>query len=112
MLPLTLYSYKNYFLIITQKKEIDKTFYKFFRIKLEEFQYINVYILSKEDVAVSKIIRLADKDIEDLEQIIPKCNKNTLNKIIEEILNRDDLFESKKDGFKRNLKIFREKYNV
>ena len=112
VLPLTLYSYKNYFLIITQKKEIDKTFYKFFRIKLEEFQYINVYILSKEDVAVSKIIRLADKDIEDLEQIIPKCNKNKLNKIIEEILNRDDLFESKKDGFKRNLKIFREKYNV
>ena len=112
VLPLTLYSYKNYFLIITQKKEIDKTFYKFFRIKLEEFQYINVYILSKEDVAVSKIIGLADKDIEDLEQIIPKCNKNTLNKIIEEILNRDDLFESKKEGFKRNLKIFREKYNV
>ncbi len=87
VLPLTLYSYKNYFLIITQKKEIDKTFYKFFRIKLEEFQYINVYILSKEDVAVSKIIGLADKDIEDL-------------------------FESKKEGFKRNLKIFREKYNV
>ena len=86
--------------------------YKERAIKLEEFQYINVYILSKEDVAVSKIIRLADKDIEDLEQIIPKCNKNKLNKIIEEILNRDDLFESKKDGFKRNLKIFREKYNV
>lgn len=86
--------------------------YKERAIKLEEFQYINVYILSKEDVAVSKIIRLADKDIEDLEQIIPKCNKKTLNKIIEEILNRDDLFESKKDGFKRNLKIFREKYNV
>ena len=86
--------------------------YKERAIKLEEFQYINVYILSKEDVAVSKIIRLADKDIEDLEQIIPKCNKNKLNKIIEEILNRDDLFESKKDGFKRKLKIFREKYNV
>ena len=86
--------------------------YKERAIKLEEFQYINVYILSKEDVAVSKIIRLADKDIEDLEQIIPKCNKKTLNKIIEEILNRDDLFESKKDRFKENLKIFREKYNV
>jgi len=30
---LTLYSYKNYFLIITQKKENDNTFYKFFKIK-------------------------------------------------------------------------------
>ncbi len=86
--------------------------YKERAIKLEEFQYINVYILSKEDVAVSKIIRLEDKDMEDLEQIILKCDKNTLNKIINEIINREDLFESKKEGFKRNLKIFREKYNV
>lgn len=32
-----------------------------------------------EDVTVSKIIRLAQKDIEDLEQIIPNCDKNVLN---------------------------------
>ena len=75
-------------------------------------QNINVYILSREDVAVSKIIRLAEKDIEDLNQIIPKCDKNILNNIIEEILNREDLFESKKTEFKKKLKIFKEKYNV
>lgn len=80
--------------------------------KIDEFKYINVYILSKEDVAISKIIRLADKDIEDLNQIIPNCDKNILNSIIEEILQRDDLFESKRNEFKRKLKIFREKYNV
>lgn len=34
----------------------------------------------------SKIIRLAEKDIEDLNQIIPKCNKDLLNQIINEIL--------------------------
>lgn len=86
--------------------------YKKRAIKLEEFKYINVYILSKEDVAISKIIRLADKDIEDLEQIIPKCNKKILNDVIEEVLNRSDLFESKKSEFEKKLKIFREKYNV
>lgn len=86
--------------------------YKKRAIKLEEFKYINVYILSKEDVAISKIIRLADKDIEDLEQIIPKCNKKILNDVIEEVLNRNDLFESKKSEFEKKLKIFREKYNV
>lgn len=86
--------------------------YKDRAIKLQEFNYINVYILSKEDVAVSKIIRMGEKDIEDLNQIIPKCNKNTLNFIIEEILNRKDLFESKKKEFIKKLKIFREKYNV
>ena len=86
--------------------------YKDRAIKLEEFQYINVYIVSKEDIAVSKIIRLAQKDIEDLNQIIPNCDKIVLNNIIEEILNREDLFESKKLEFERKLKIFREKYNV
>lgn len=81
-------------------------------IKLDEFKYINVYILSKEDIAVSKIIRLAQKDIEDLDQLIPNCNKKVLNNIIDEVLNRQDLFESKKQEFERKLKVFREKYNV
>lgn len=86
--------------------------YKKRAIKLEEFQYINVYILSKEDIAISKIIRLAPKDLDDLDQIIPNCNKEVLNKIIEEVLNRDDLFESKRSEFEKKLKIFREKYDV
>lgn len=86
--------------------------YKERAMKLEEFKYINVYILSKEDVAISKVIRLAEKDIEDLNQIIPNCDKNILNSIIEEILNREDLFESKKTEFIKKIKIFREKYNV
>lgn len=86
--------------------------YKDRAIKLEEFTYINVYILSKEDVAVSKIIRLAEKDLEDLDQIIHYCNKDVLRKIIQEILDREDLFESKKEEFKRKLYIFKEKYNV
>ena len=78
-------------------------------IKLDEFNYINVYILSKEDVVVSKIIRLAEKDIEDLNQIVPKCDKELLNSIIKEILDRDDLFDSKKNEFIKKLSIFREK---
>ena len=86
--------------------------YKQRAIKLEEFKYINVYILSKEDIAISKIIRLAPKDIEDLNQIIPKCNKELLNSIIEEVLNREDLFESKRSEFEKKLKIFKEKYDV
>ncbi len=86
--------------------------YKERATKLDGFEYINVYILSKEDVVISKIIRMADKDIEDLNQIMPNCDKKVLNQIIDEILAREDLFESKKEGFINNLKIFREKYNV
>jgi len=81
-------------------------------IKLDDFKYINVYILSKEDIAISKIIRLAQKDIEDLDQIIPKCDKKALNNIIKEIIDREDLFESKKTEFIKKLKKFREIYNV
>ena len=86
--------------------------YKERATKLDGFKYINVYILSKEDIAVSKIIRLAEKDIEDLNQIIPNCDKGLLNSIICEIISREDLFESKKAEFVKKLKIFREKYNV
>ena len=71
-----------------------------------------IYILSKEDIAISKVIRLAPKDLEDLDQIIPKCNKEILNKVIEEILKRDDLFESKRNEFIKKLQFFKEKYNV
>ena len=63
-------------------------------------------------MAISKIIRLAEKDIEDLNQIIPKCDTKILNKIIDEIINREDLFESKKTEFLKKLIVFREKYNV
>lgn len=52
------------------------------------------------------------EDIEDLNQIMPNCDKNVLKQIINEILSREDLFESKKEGFVKNLNIFREKYNV
>lgn len=86
--------------------------YKKRALKLDEFKYINVYILSKEDIAISKVIRLESKDIEDLDEIIPKCNKEILNKIIDEVLNREDLFESKRNEFIKKLEIFREKYNV
>lgn len=86
--------------------------YKERAIKLNEFNYINVYILSKEDIIISKIIRLADKDYEDINQMMPNCDKDILNKIINEILERKDLFDSKKIEFEKKLKVFREKYNV
>lgn len=86
--------------------------YKKRAIKLNGFEYINVYILSKEDVAISKIVRLAEKDIQDLDQIIKQCDKSVLNNIINEILERKDLYERKKEGFEKNLEKFRERYNV
>ncbi|WPX08708.1 DUF6036 family nucleotidyltransferase [Anaerocellum danielii] len=80
--------------------------------RLDGFDYLSVYILSKEDIVVSKIIRFDEKDIEDIDKLMPSCNKELINKIIEEILNRKDFFEIKKKRFSENLKTFRVRYNV
>ena len=86
--------------------------YKDRAIRLKGFEYIKVYILSMEDIAISKVIRLAKKDLEDLEEILPKCDKEILNNIIEEVLKRNDLYESKKRAFREKLEIFKRRYNV
>lgn len=94
--------------VLHEMEDVTKLF------KLEPF---DIYLMGGSacmlgEYTISKIIRLAEKDIEDLNQIIPKCDKKVLNEIIDEIINRDDLFKSKKEGFIKNLQIFREKYNV
>lgn len=80
--------------------------------KLEEFKYINAYLLSPEDIIVSKIIRLEEKDIEDIDQLIEASSKELINQIIDEVLERENLFKSKKIEFKKKLEVFKERYNV
>ena len=72
----------------------------------------DIYILSVEDIIVSKIIRLEEKDINDIDRLIVHANKKLINQIISEVLLRKDLFEIKKEQFQRNLAIFKERYNV
>ncbi len=87
-------------------------YYKDRAKKLEKFTYLNVYILSAEDIIISKIIRLEDKDFEDIDELIRIADKNKLRVIIDEVLNRDDLYDSKKAEFIKKLKLFKERYNV
>jgi hypothetical protein len=77
-----------------------------------KFNYLNVYLLSVEDIIVSKIIWLEQKDIEDIDLLINAADKCLINQIIEEVLSRNDLFESKKEQFIKQLPQFREKYHV
>lgn len=80
--------------------------------KLDKFSYLNIYLLSVEDIIVSKIIRLAEKDLEDIDILINMANKELINEIIFEVLSRNDLYKSKKEQFERQLVQFRERYNV
>ena len=86
--------------------------YKVRAKKLEEFKYINVFLLSAEDIIVSKIIRLEEKDKEDIDALIKIADIDLINQIIDEVLSRDDLYESKKQGFIQQLLTFREEYHV
>lgn len=86
--------------------------YKERAIKLDKFKYINAYLMSPEDIIVSKIIRLEGKDIEDIDELIKVADKELINQIISEVLDRQDLFESKKEGFRKQLKLFKGRYNV
>ena len=65
-----------------------------------------------EDIIVSKIIRLEQKDIEDIDELMDIANKELINLVINEVLLRDDLYEFKKNQFIKRLPQFRERYYV
>lgn len=80
--------------------------------RLDQFKTISVFILSPEDIIASKIIRLSDKDIEDIKMMIPRCNVVKINTIIDEVLQRKDLSKPKRSEFIRKLDTFRRLFNV
>jgi hypothetical protein len=80
--------------------------------RLKIFNYIHVFLLSVEDIIVSKIIRLESKDIEDIDCLILQADKDLINQIIDEVLSREDLFQSKRKAFMEQLSRFKERYNV
>ena len=81
-------------------------------MKLEQFSFLNLYVLAKEDIIVSKVIRMEAKDTEDMDLLIGDCDKVLILSIIEDVLRRKDLYPSKREAFLKNLPVFREKYNV
>jgi hypothetical protein len=70
------------------------------------------FVLSAEDIIVSKLIRLYERDWEDLDAMMPTANHTLICQIIHEVLQRPDLYETKKEGLRRNLEVFKEKYHV
>ncbi|MEA1975981.1 MAG: DUF6036 family nucleotidyltransferase [Bacillota bacterium] len=80
--------------------------------KLDDYEYLNIYILAPEDLIVSKIIRLSKKDQSDIEMLLKSSDVNVIKQIIEEVLDREDLIQSKREGFIKKLKLFKEKFYV
>lgn len=81
-------------------------------IKLKEFKFLDFYVLSREDIIVSKLGRYSEKDVDDIDILIRKADKKLIKKLIEDILNKEDFSIRVKEQFILNIKKFKERYNV
>lgn len=81
-------------------------------VKLEGFITLEFYVLSKEDIIVSKLGRYSEKDKEDIDALIKACNHELLNELIKNVIDRDNFSERIKAEFIKNSDLLRTQYNV
>ena len=104
--------YLSNFDMLEYESTILSPLYRTRATRLQQFSHIQIYVLSREDVIVSKIIRMEAKDIEDINVLMESSSKELIRNIIDEVLERKDLFEAKKQAFLKKLPAFRERYHV
>ncbi len=78
--------------------------------KIEGFK--NIYVLSREDIILSKIGRYAEKDVEDIVILMEEADKVLLSHLIEKVVSRNNISERVKEAFNKNLRVFREQFGV
>ena len=78
--------------------------------KLENFS--NIFVLSKEDLILSKIGRYSQKDIEDINLMIISFDIDLINVLIDEVADRSSLSDIVLEAFKRNVDRFKDEFNV
>ncbi len=79
-------------------------------VKAECFQ--NIYILSREDIIVSKIGRYSEKDIEDISVLLKDANKYLVSKLIKAVTLRENISIRVKQAFIINARLFKERFDV
>ncbi|NLO40009.1 MAG: hypothetical protein GX115_11155 [Ruminiclostridium sp.] len=72
----------------------------------------NVFVLSLEDIILSKIGRYSPVDVEDISILLKRANRSLLVMLIDKVLNRNDISKRVKEAFLMNLKLFREQFDV
>ncbi|BEP29544.1 DUF6036 family nucleotidyltransferase [Helicovermis profundi] len=79
---------------------------------IDGFSYLKFYILSREDIIVSKLARYSIKDKEDIKELIKEADYKILNELIQNVINRKDFSKRIQMEFKKNSLKFKEKFNV
>ena len=78
--------------------------------KIDKFK--NIYVLSREDIILSKVDRYSEIDIEDISIMIKSADKKLLANLIEKVMTRENLSERVKQVFSQNISLFRERFDV
>lgn len=81
-------------------------------IELNGFTTLKFYILSKEDIIVSKLGRYSQKDQEDIDLLINESDTQLLNELIQNVIDRDDFSNRVREEFIKNSNLLRKRYNV
>lgn len=79
-------------------------------IKMKDFK--NIFVLSKEDIIVSKLGRYSKKDIEDISILINDVNKDMVLELIDAVKNRKDISKRVIEVFSENVIKFKERFYV
>ncbi len=79
---------------------------------LDGFTTLRYYVLSREDIVVSKLGRYDEKDRQDIEHLMGACDRALVDKLICSVMARENFSERVKEAFARNVALFKEQHNV
>ncbi len=80
--------------------------------KLPGYNKLDFYILSPEDIIVSKLARYSAVDREDIAQLMDYSNRDLIKLLIGKVLARQNMSEKVREAFVEHSRLFAEQYNV
>lgn len=85
--------------------------YKARATRLSQFEFLSVYVLSREDIIISKAARLNERDFHDICALLPRADTALIFKLAGEVL-AGDLLPKAKHEFYKNFSRVMESENV
>ncbi len=80
--------------------------------KLNGYQKLQFYVLSPEDIIVSKLARYSQTDCADIDLLIAQSDSALIAQLIDKVIVRNNLSERVRAAFIKNSGHFRERHNV
>jgi len=85
--------------------------YKSRSTRLAQFEYLQIYVLAREDIIISKLGRLNQRDIDDIKTMLPESDMELVVRLAEEVV-ANNLSTKAKTVFCKNLSVLLEDCHV